>query len=297
MLDITELLRNAWNITWKHKSLWGVAILMMGATFLFFPLIFAPMFMILIEGDPLRWLENPLPWIVLAIGFLGMMIMSYGLGPLFRSVLVTGVLKAERGAEKLSFRELFRDGSAFYLPFLGVMLLFALATMLVSLLFSAIQIFGTLVTMGLASLCLTPLSFLMYPFMFAAMAWMELAESAVVADGLGVMDAIRRAWETLRVNKMNVFIVALIVYVGVGMVTMLVMVPFFLPVFFAPIFFLEGGEISNGLLWGAGTWMILFIPIMTFIQGIGMVFMKTSWLLTYLRVRKTPDMVALETVA
>ncbi|RJP47365.1 MAG: hypothetical protein C4583_16745 [Anaerolineaceae bacterium] len=284
-----EVLTKAWKITWKHKALWGAAIVMTFVIYLIFPLMFVPWFMILSEGDPTRWFDNLLPWILLGTGFFLMMVISYGFMPLIRSALIVGALKAERGAEKISFREIFSDGRAFYLRLLGVMLLYALATMLVSLLFSAIQIFGTVVTMGLASLCLTPLSFLMYPFMFAAMAWMELAESAVVADGLGVMDAIRRGWDTMRVNKMNVFIVALIVYVGIGMVTMLVMVPFFLPVFFAPVFFIEGGEIWNGLLWGAGIWMALFIPIMTFVQGIGMVFMKTTWLLTYLRLTHKPE--------
>jgi hypothetical protein len=257
--------------------------------YLIMPLMFAPWFMILSERDPTRWLENPLPWILMGAGFILMMVISYGVMPFIRSALIVGALKAERGAEKISFREIFRDGRAFYLRLLGVMLLYGLAMMVVTALFSAIQIFGIIVTMGLASLCLTPLSFLIYPFMFAAMVWIELAESAVVADGLGVMDAIRRAWDTMRVNKMNIFIIALIVYVGVGMVTMLVMFPFLLPLFFAPVFLIEGGELSNGLLWGAGIWMALFIPIMTFVQGIGMVFMKTSWLLTYLRLTRKPE--------
>lgn len=284
-----EVLTKAWKITWKHKALWGAAIVMTFVIYLIMPLMFAPWFMIMAEGDPTRWFDNPLPWILMGAGFILMMVISYGVMPFIRSALIVGALKAERGAEKVSFREIFSDGRAFYLRLLGVMLLYGLATILVAALFSGIQIIGTILTMGVASLCLTPLSFLMYPFMFAAMAWMELAESAVVVDGLGVMDAIRRGWETMRVNKMNVFIIALIVYVGIWMVTMLVMVPFLLPMFFAPVFFIEGGELSNRLLWGAGIWMALFIPIMTFVQGISMVFVKTSWLLTYLRLTRKPE--------
>lgn len=284
-----EVLTKAWKITWKHKALWGAAIVMTFVIYLIMPLMFAPWFMILSEGDPTRWFNNPLPWILLGAGFILMMVISYGFMPLIRSALIVGALKAERGAEKVSFREIFSDGRAFYLRLLGVMLLYGLATMVVTALFSGIQIFGILVTMGLASLCLTPLSFLMYPFMFIAMAWMELAESAVVADGLSVMDAIRRGWDTMRFNKMNIFVIALIVYVGIGMITSLVIFPFFLPIFFAPVFFIEGGELSNSLLWGAGIWMALFIPIMTVVQGIGMVFMKTTWLLTYLRLTRKPE--------
>ncbi|MFZ5857555.1 MAG: hypothetical protein ACOYZ6_12045 [Chloroflexota bacterium] len=284
-----EVLTKAWKITWKHKALWGAAFVMAFAMYLVFPLMFAPWFMIMAEGDPTRWFDNPLPWILMGAGFILMMVISYGFTPFIRSALIVGALKAERGAEKVSFREIFSDGRAFYLRLLGVMLLYGLATMVVTALFSGIQIFGTILTMGLASLCLTPLMILMYPLMFAAIAWMELAESAVVADGLGVMDAIRRAWDTMHVNKMNIFVIALIVYVGIGMITSLFIFPFFLPMFFAPVFFIEGGELSNGLLWGAGIWMALFIPIMTFVQGIGMVFMKTTWLLTYLRLTRKPE--------
>lgn len=294
--DFGEVLTNAWKITWKHKVLWGIAFVMMFATFLFFPLMFVPMFMILIEDDPMRWFENPLPWIGMALGFVLMMIVSYGVGPLIRSSLAVGALKAERGVEKLTFRELFSEGRVFYLRFLGVTLLFAVTFMLISFLFSAIQIFGTIVTMGLASLCLTPLTLLMYPLMFAGMAWMELTESAVVVDGLGVMDAFRRGWETMRSNKMNVFIVALVIYLGTGMISSFVVFPFFLPMFFAPVFLLEGGIPSNAFLWGAGIWMLIFFPVMAFVQGISMVFMKTGWLLTYLRLRQTPQSVVLETV-
>lgn len=284
-----EVLTKAWKITWKHKALWGAAFVMTLAVYLIFPLIFAPWFMIMAEGDPTRWFDNLLPWILMGAGFILMMVISYGFTPFIRSALIVGALKAERGAEKVSFREIFSDGRAFYLRLLGVMLLYGLATMVVTALFSGIQIFGTILTMGLASLCLTPLMILMYPLMFAAIAWMELAESAVVADGLGVMDAIRRAWDTMRFNKMNIFVIALIVYVGIGMISSLVIFPFFLPIFFAPVFFIEGGELSNGLLWGIGIWMALFIPIMTVVQGIGMVFMKTTWLLTYLRLTRKPE--------
>lgn len=286
---LSEVLSRAWQITWKHKALWGAAFVLSFAMYLILPLMLIPWFMILGEGDPDRWFDNPLPWILFGAGFIVFMLVSYGLAPLIRSALIVGALKAERGAGKVSFREIFSDGRAFYLRLLGLMLLYALITTLVMSLVFAIQTVGNILTMGLASLCMMPLTILIYPLMFAALAWMELADSAIVVDGLGVLDAARRAWEILRSNKLSIFIIALIVYMGIGIVTSLVMFPFLLPMFFAPVFILEGWEITNGLLWGAGIWIVLFVPIMTLIQGIGMVFMKTSWLLTYLRLAHKPE--------
>ncbi len=287
-LNFGDIITRAWQITWKHKSLWGAAFVLAFAMYLVFPLMLVPWFMIMAEGDPSRWFDNPLPWVLMGLGFLAMLFISYGFAPLIRAALTVGALKAERGAEKFSFREIFRDGRVFYLRLLGLMLLYFVTVMLVTTAFSILQFLGTVLTMGLATLCMMPLTILMYPLMFAAMAWMELAESAIVAEDMGTLDACRRAWDVLRVNKLNVFVIALIVYVGIGMLSSLFIFPFMLPMFFAPIFLIDGGEISNGLLWGAGIWMALFIPIMTIVQGIGMVFMKTTWLIAYLRMSAKP---------
>jgi hypothetical protein len=287
-LNFGDVITQAWKITWKHKSLWGASFVMTFAMYLVFPLMFVPWFMIMSEGDPSRWFDNPLPWVLMGLGFLATFLISYGFTPLIRAALIVGVLKAERGAEKVSFREIFSDGKAFYLRMLGLMLLYAVTIMLVIFVFNIIQIMGVVLTMGLATICLMPLTLLMYPLMFAAMAWMELAESAIVVENLGVMDACRRGWEIMRMNKVNILVIALIVYLGVGMVTSLFIFPFMLPMFFAPIFFMEGGEITNGLLWGAGIWMALFIPVTAIMQGIGMVFMKSAWLIGYLRMSVKP---------
>lgn len=288
-LNFGDVITRAGQITWKNKSLWGAAFVMAFAIYLFFPLMFVPMFMIMFENNPNRWFDSPLPWVLMGVGFFVTMFLSFGLTPLVRAALTVGALKADRGAEKVSFHEIFSDGRAFYLRLLGLMLLYFVASMLVITVFFGIQVLGTVLTMGLATICMTPLMVLMYPLMFAAVAWMELAESAIVADGLGVLDACRRAWDLLRANKMNIFVIALIVYVGIGTLSSLFIFLLMLPMFFAPVLFMDGGEISNGLLWGAGIWAALFILVMSIVQGIGMVFMKTTWLLAYLRMRPTPS--------
>ncbi len=287
-LNFGDVITQAWKITWKQKALWGASFVMTFAMYLVFPLMFVPWFMMMSEPDPNRWFDNPLPWVLMGLGFVVTMLLSLGFTPFIRSALIVGALKAERGAEKVSFREIFSDGRVFYLRMLGLMALYFVTVMLVMAAFSIIQTLGIAVTMGLAAICMMPLTFLLYPLMFAAAAWMELAESAIVVDNLGVMDACRRAWEMLRVNKLNIFVIALIVYLGVGMVTSLFMFPFMLPMFFAPVFFMGGGDISNGLLWGAGIWMALLMLVMTVVQGIGMVFMKTTWLIGYLRMSAKP---------
>jgi hypothetical protein len=258
------------------------------SSFLFLPLLLVPMFMLLTSNDPTVWLENPVLWIAIGLGFLWLIVTSYGVGSIIRPMLVVGALKAERGAERLSFGELFQEGRTYFWRFLGLMILFALSIMLVNSVFSAIQIIGILVTMGLASLCLTPLSFLLYPIMYIGMTLLEISEASIVVDGLGVMDALRRGWEVMRANKMPVFLVALVMYVGVGMVSMFVILPFMLPFMVMPMFMIDE-SLPREILWGLAIWSVVFFPIMAFVQGVVLVFMKTGWVLTYQRLTRKPD--------
>ena len=292
-LDFSEALTKAWKITWKHKTLWGLAFAMAFAAFLFLPLMLAPIFWAVFYADPTHRLEYPLPWLGMALGFALLMVASYGIAPLIRSAMTIGALKAEGGAEKVSFGELLREARPYYLRFFGVTLLLGLAIALVSSAFAAIQAFGIAVTMGLAGLCFAPLSLLVYPLLYAGMVLMELAEAAIVVDGVGVMDSARRAWETMRSNKAKIFLLALAVYLGVGMFSGALVFPFILPMFLAPFFIFDSGELSSGFLWGAGIWMVLFFPVMAFAQGIGMTFIKTAWTLAYLRLARKPENVVI----
>lgn len=287
-LNFGDIITRAWQITWKQKALWGASFLAMLAVYLTFPLSFVPLFTIITERDPNRWFDNSLPWILMGVGLTATILFSLGIMPLVRAALTVGALKMERGAEKVSFREIFSVGRAFYLRLLGLTFLYTATVVLVNLAFSALQTIGVAVTMGLASFCMIPLMILFYPLLFAATAWMELTESAIVVEDLDILDASSRGWDVLRTNKINVLVIALIVYVGVGVATSLFMFPFILPLFLTPIFFMEGGGLPSWFFWAAGAWTLLFTVAVVFVQGIGMVFMKTTWLIAFLRMGVEP---------
>jgi hypothetical protein len=286
--NFSEVLTRAWQITWKHKILWTAGFASMLMVFLIFPIMFVPMFAAVISNNPSRWFESPLFWIGMGVGFLFFIALSYGIGSLVRPMMVVGAVKAERGAERLSFIELLSEGKSFFWRFLSLMLLFGLGAIIVSSVFSAIQIFGSIITLGLASICLMPLSFLMYPFIFIAAVLLEFSEMAIVVEGLGVMAALRRGWEVLRTNKMTVFVMMLIMYVGLGMVSTIFILPIFFPMMFMPMFMIDE-SLPRQFLWIIGICSVAFFPIMAFVQGIVTVLMKTSWVLTYLRLTQKPE--------
>jgi hypothetical protein len=280
-MDYSEILSRAWKITLKYKVLWAAGFVMMLIAFLILPIMLFFMFVLFSSKDPSQWLDHPGPWIGIGVGFLLYTALSYGIGSFVRPSVVAAVVKVERGEQHLSIGELFRGGLPYYWRFLGLMALFAVCIMLISSVISGIQIIGTIVTMGLASLCLTPLSFLLYPLLYIGIVWLEFAETAIVVDGRGVMDSIRRGWELLRANKTIVFVMAIIMYLGIGTLAGLLLFPFLIPIFFAPAFAMDQ-SLPREILWIAGIGLALLYPIVAFLQGIAFVFMKTGWILTYL---------------
>lgn len=288
MIDFNDLIQRTWKITWKHKILWGVGFLMLLVVFLLLPLIFAPFFILLDPDGMSHRINDAWPWILMAGGFLALIVVGYGVNSLMRPVLVLGALKAERGAEKLSLKELLREGAFFFWRFLGLVLLFALAITVVNFGLIGIQIAASIFTLGLANLCLWPLSFLTYPLLYAAMTVMEMAEAAMVVDGLGVMDALRRTWKIILANKMSIFIMALLMYIVLGMVSSFIFIPFFLPISFLPILISED-ILPRSFLWVFGLGYLVILPVMAFVQGIVLAITKTSWTLTYLRLSAAPS--------
>lgn len=287
MIDLNELIKRIWKITWKHKILWGAGFLTLLVTFLFIPLMLAPLFLLLGSNDSYRMLDEAWPWVLLLCGFVFFMAASYVVSSILRPTLVVGVLKAERGAEKLSAGELVREAAAYFWRFLGLMLLFAAAFMAVYAVIMGIQIVASLLTFGLANLCLWPLTFLIYPLMYAAMAVMELAEASMVVDGLGIMESLRRAWDLVLKNKMSVLLVALILYVGLGIISSIIIFPIFMPIGFLPMLIAED-VLPRSFLWILGIGYLIALPIMAFVQGIVLTMIKTGWTLTYLRLSPVP---------
>jgi len=282
MIDLNELINRIWKITWKHKILWGAGFLTLLVTFLFIPLMFVPVFLFLGSNDAYRMLNEVWPWVLMLCGFVFFIAASYVISSIMRPALVLGALKAERGAEKLSAGELLREAAVYFWRFLGLMLLFFVTFMAVYAVIMGIQMVASMLTLGLASMCMVPLSFLMYPLIYAAMAVMELAEASMVVDGLGVMEALRRAWDLVLKNKMSVLLVALILYVGLALLSSFITVPVFMPIGFLPMLIIED-ILPRNFLWIFGLGYLVAIPIVAFVQGIVLAMMKIGWTLTYLR--------------
>ncbi|HAV76604.1 MAG TPA: hypothetical protein DCX53_04540 [Anaerolineae bacterium] len=288
-LDIGEVLSSAFKITWKHKILWVFSTLPMLLSFMIIPIMFVPIIFMDggSSGNPF-FFESQV-YSFLFIGFIFFFsLLSYVLYGITSSSVLLGVIRADEGAERLPFRELFNDSKPYWLRVLGVLFLIGLGVFTVfAVIFGCFTLIGA-VTMGLGFICLQPLLLLMYPFMLVLYGIIEESQVAVVADGLGVTDAIKRGWDLVRANFWRILLISLIVYFGVSLLSSVVVFPLMMPFFFIPLFMDSG--MSNfdprTMMLFMGGFSLIFFPVMAFVQGIGITFMKSTFTLVYLRLTK-----------
>jgi hypothetical protein len=163
------------------------------------------------------------------------------------------------------------------------------------LLLIPLVVFGAL-TAGIGFLCLLPLICLLIPVGWVVTVIIEQANRAIVLEDLGIVDALKRAWEIVRSNVGPLLIMSLILF-GIGLVAgIIIALPIFIVVFPSVFAFFMGNGDSLSPLYVAGICVCLYIPVSLVAGGILQTFTQTSWTLTYMRLtrkKETPDSPAL----
>jgi hypothetical protein len=280
--DPGEVLSRAWQITWKHKVLWIIGILFGLFISAIFPLMFSPFLLPMVMQDSKTDL---MPGLIIGgyiITLLLFMLALYPMIVLTQTAVTLGILNVDQGNKDFSASELIKRSLPFFWRVLGLMLLFAVGMNLTVLIIQMIMFLLTIVTLGLAAICMTPLMFLTYPALYIAIVWMEQAMNGIIVDNMTVMDAARQGWDLVRNNLPSIALMALVIYLGIGFVTGILMIPIMIPLFIVPFGFME-----NKLNWIILSISILctvtFIPLFAFISSWSMIFTKSTWVLTYLR--------------
>ena len=283
--DFSEVLTRAWQITWKHKVLWIIGILFGFFISIMFPLMFSPLLLPMLMQNSKTVL---MPGLIIGgyiIAFLLFMLALYPITVLTQTAVTLGILDVEQDNELFSASELLKRSLPFFWRVLGLMLLFAVGMNLITLIIQTVMFFLTIVTLGLAAICMTPLLFLMYPALYIAIVWMEQAMNGIIVDNMTVMEAARQGWNLVRNNLMSVALMALVIYVGIGFVTGIVMVLMLTPFFIVSISFMEN-EPNLTILSISLLCTVAFIPLFAFISGWSMILTKSAWVLTYLRLTR-----------
>lgn len=287
-MQIGEVLSKAWAIIWKHKVLWIFGILA-GISGVNTTSSFSQSSESQQLPSQFENYVNQIPdWqVALFVLFVILIIVLLVVLLVFLSTmgkigLIRGTAQADRSIPKLSFGELFRGGLPYFWRVFGLNLLVGLAFALVIILIIVASIPLAITVIGL--LCVIPIFCLLGPLGFFINMVIELSNNAIVIEGKGIMDGLRRGWHLFSANLGQVILlggVLLLISWGVGFVIGL---PFAL--FLAPLIggLLIGTDISmSGGFLITILCLIGYLPILFLLNGILQGYIHSSWTLAYLR--------------
>jgi membrane-anchored glycerophosphoryl diester phosphodiesterase (GDPDase) len=291
-----EVLTRAWQIIWKHKVLWIFGIFagcgrgggggsgggqVSGSGNQPFPELERTMNQL---GE---WISDN-PWIVavLVLLVIALVLLSIFLGTIGRIGLIRGTNRAEAGAERLNFGEVFSESTPYFWRVFGLSLLIFLIALVV---FIPVVLGGVLfsaLTAGIGLLCLLPLICLLVPLLWALSVVIEQANVAIVLENLSIGDGFRRGWEVVRANVGPILILTLIIFIGSGVVGLIIAIPLIAAVF--PLIFSAASN-NTSPIWITVVCCALYFPILLILSGILNAYVQSVWTLTYMRLTKPPQ--------
>lgn len=291
-MDIGEVLTVSVRKFWKFKVFWllgGLAVIISAAYLPVSQLTSLPYAQTLFP-DLLGGTEE---WVFEVLSFALLIAVSLVSIPFFMAGVLgitVGVARAEKETtDGFSFMELLRGSLPFFWRALGVRVVFILGVMVFVAPVMALVFLTSVFTMGIGLLCLFPLFLLLIPVSYAVYSLMELAETAVVVDDLSVFAAISKTWGLFKANFWMVLLMALLVYLGVGLLGMFFILPFTLPLYL-PFFsvFMESQFAARNILLFSMACMCIATPFYALAQGVMLALQKTAWAQTYLSLSRKP---------
>ena len=291
-MDISAIFKRAWEITWKHKGLWVLGILAncsSGSSQTSSNVSRMPQYNVSGGEFPQidHWLQS-VPegtWIAIGIAVIGGLILLalifWMLAAIGNGGLIAGFQMAETG-ETVTLASAFQQGFSYFWKLLAIQLILGLATLVV---FVPV-IFGgalmTVLTFGIALLCLIPLICLLIPLGIALSIYTLLTQIALIVEELDIVAAFKRAWDVFRSNLGEVIVMGLILGVGSFIVGLILAIPFILMV----LPFITGLVVNTETSTVAGLSLTLvgilfYIPVLLLASGIMRTFITGSWTLTY----------------
>jgi hypothetical protein len=292
MMDFGEVLGRAWQIIWKHKVLWIFGILAGcargGGGF----------------GSGSGWRENrPLDqirpdvqqyvnsagdwmashlWLIalLVLVFLIVVVVAIFLGTIGRIGLIRGTLKADGGADRLGFGELFVESRPFFWRVFGLSFLFGVAFLIVLM---PLILLG-IVTAGVGFLCVLPLLCVLVPLALIVAVVIEQSNVAMVTEDLHLTDGVRRGWTVVKRNPGPIFVIWLIIAVVSFIVGLVIALPLLIAIVPTAIgIAATGGQPSTAMIIVGALCLVAYLPILVVANGILTTYVGSVWTLTYLR--------------
>jgi hypothetical protein len=298
-MDFGAVLSRAWQIIKKHKALWIFGILAgcgsattsggsSGTRYSFSSDELPRQF------DPLvRQFEQIPNWqiftflTIIVIIILTLVLLAIILGTIGRIGLIRGTLLAERGSERIAFGELFSASMGYFWRVLVVNLV---GGILVGIAFLVLGIPIGILTCGIGLICLVPM-------IWFAQLVIEQTNIAIVVENSGIGDGLRRGWDVVTKNLGPMIVMALILYLGIGLIAgaiiglpiALVVGPAVAGAIFGSV--QEIPQVIGGSVLLAGLCLVAYLPVLLVLNGILRAYISSAWTLTYMKLTSRPEVV------
>jgi len=314
-MDFGQVLTKAWKIIWKFKVLWIFGFLAScgqngggssggssntGVQYSRGDQNLPPGMRQFFHGFE-NFFDAIQAWQIAAliIGILFLVLIIAAISAIFSTVgrvgLIQGTVKAEAGAEKITFSELFNSGKPFFWRIFGFNFLAGLAVMIIVILLLLPFIGLGILTLGIGMLCLIPIICLLIPASWLITVIFEQVNIAIVIEDLNIIDGLKRGWEVFRENIGNMIVMSLILVVGGAIVGFVIALPMIFVMVPAAIGVIGGLSSNSDLIFGGGIATALvcltaYLPVLIVLGGILQAYIKTAWTLTYLQLTKPSDL-------
>ena len=299
-MDFGYVLKRAWEIIWKFKVLWIFGILAScsqagggggGNSGYRFSNQDQNVF-----PQAQQFFNQLSPWFVTLLSVAGiiitiiLVIVAILLGTVGRVGLIRGTVKAEQGANKLTFSELWRDGLTYFWRVFGLNLLIGLIILFAILAFVFLGVVLSIGTLGIFLICLIPLICLLIPLMWLVGIIIEQANVALVVENLNITDAIKRGWQVFIDNIGSMIVMGLILIIGISLIGGLIIGLPLLAIAAPAAIAIPSGVASNirtGIILSA-VLFIVYLPFLLFFNGILRSYIQSAWTLTFMRLTAKP---------
>lgn len=297
-MDFGEVLERSWRIIWKYKVLWIFGILAgsgtaggngasansgyrfsspsQGGNTQFGPWQqYLNQLSAILERIPV-WV-----WILLALLLFVAFIVLIIVNTIGRIGLYKGAQLADEGVPSLSLVPLVRDSLPYFWRVFLLNFLVGLALLALFIILLIPIIVAGVLTLGIGLLCCACL--------FVPVTWfinvvLEQSNIAIVVEDRGILAGLERGWQVVTQNLGAVIVMALILFIGGGVIMFLLG----LPVVFLLVPPLIGAitGVQRAILGGVLVSVLLFLlylPVLLVLGGIVRSYISTAWTLTFRR--------------
>lgn len=282
--DAGEVLSRAWQITWRHKALWIFAALPVILVLLVLPFLLYLFLSSDLARNVSHFFANPNLILAFFVGILVMAAISLVLRVFSNSAIAFGVIQAEEGPDRLTTSEIAEGARKYFWRILGVMLLAAVGMMAVFTVLSACLSLVGLVTFGIGS-AIGQIFLLPITLLFSVL--VEQVQAEVVADQQIPAEAISHAWELMKEYIGKYAFLAFILYFGLAILGAIAVLPVLLTVLLSVLSRFTQEFSNPSVTWIAMSCFAIFLPVYLLLQAGAMLYMKSVYMVTYLRLTRS----------